>query len=433
MFKGLTPVVRGRCTECGFVRNLWVKELAGVIPCDHRDNGCRGELKAAYSGPKKNVPPELSNPPQCSCASRQAREAAAAEQVAPVHAEPEPELEPSNGVALVEEGEPPVVASEADADNGKNGSALTTGLTVAGGLAAAGLAAFAALKMTGGAREDSEWKQQQQQQQQRDAEQDKVVMEAQLERLQAQLAEKTAAEGRLQAQLAGKAAAEAEAAEQTNAAAAPATAVVQQQQQQQQQPIGSQRAQQTNREQQLEARLAQAHEQLQRQAVGGAVLTSIAAEAQQRNAELEDQIAALHESARAAEKGIEAPPGAALVVYNAGSDAVNGWYQICGEKNGWPCYSQIGADSIQIFVHNDVFIGTGRGYPDYTPNERWGQAWVIRSHTEYINRLSVGSHAMGGCGPPPREPPESGWEPNFTTAFPAPFIALVVDGWVETD
>jgi hypothetical protein len=40
---------------------------------------------------------------------------------------------------------------------------------------------------------------------------------------------------------------------------------------------------------------------------------------------------------------------------------------------------------------------------------------------------------MGGCGPPPREPPESGWEPNFTTAFPAPFIALVVDGWVETD
>ena len=76
MFKGLTPIVRGRCTECGFTRNLWVKEIGETIPCNHREDGCPGEMEAAYTGPKKFMPSELESS-ACTCAERKAREAAA--------------------------------------------------------------------------------------------------------------------------------------------------------------------------------------------------------------------------------------------------------------------------------------------------------------------------------------------------------------------
>ena len=75
MLKGLTPIVRGRCTECGFTRNLWVKEIGETIPCNHREDGCPGEMEAAYTGPKKFMPAELESS-ACTCAERKAREAA---------------------------------------------------------------------------------------------------------------------------------------------------------------------------------------------------------------------------------------------------------------------------------------------------------------------------------------------------------------------
>lgn len=74
MFKGLAPIVRGRCTECGYSRNLFVNELSDTVPCNCRERGCSGILEVAYTGPKKLMPPELSNP--CSCHEREAREAA---------------------------------------------------------------------------------------------------------------------------------------------------------------------------------------------------------------------------------------------------------------------------------------------------------------------------------------------------------------------
>eukprot|EP01047_Picozoa_sp_COSAG01_P032238 COSAG01_NODE_2321_length_7911_cov_39.033666_1_plen_384_part_00 len=79
MLKGLAPIVRGRCTECGFPRNLWVKELSDTVPCDHRARGCCGVLEIAYKGPKKLIPPELTAD-ACSCDEREAREAAEARQ-----------------------------------------------------------------------------------------------------------------------------------------------------------------------------------------------------------------------------------------------------------------------------------------------------------------------------------------------------------------
>jgi hypothetical protein len=45
---GLTPIVRGRCTECGFCRNLWIKEAARSVPCDHRERGYAMQRSAMY-------------------------------------------------------------------------------------------------------------------------------------------------------------------------------------------------------------------------------------------------------------------------------------------------------------------------------------------------------------------------------------------------
>ncbi|CAE8685772.1 unnamed protein product, partial [Polarella glacialis] len=65
---GVTPIVRGHCDSCGFVRNIWVSELhLDEVPCDHRKRGCVGVLTKAYVGPKAGVPSHLSGSRRCSC------------------------------------------------------------------------------------------------------------------------------------------------------------------------------------------------------------------------------------------------------------------------------------------------------------------------------------------------------------------------------
>lgn len=61
MFKALTPIVRGRCTCCGYSRNIWANELPGKeLPCDHaEERGCRGHLEIVFVGPRSMLPTEL--------------------------------------------------------------------------------------------------------------------------------------------------------------------------------------------------------------------------------------------------------------------------------------------------------------------------------------------------------------------------------------
>lgn len=55
----MKPIVRGRCTDCGFSRNLWVNELVDLPACDHVRLGCRGRMEVAYAGPKWLMSAEL--------------------------------------------------------------------------------------------------------------------------------------------------------------------------------------------------------------------------------------------------------------------------------------------------------------------------------------------------------------------------------------
>lgn len=67
MLGGMTPIVRGQCDACGTTRNLWVAELSDdTIPCAHRDRGCTGAMKVAYTGPKGWLPTELDHV-RCRC------------------------------------------------------------------------------------------------------------------------------------------------------------------------------------------------------------------------------------------------------------------------------------------------------------------------------------------------------------------------------
>ena len=69
MLGGMTPIVRGQCDACGTTRNLWVAELSeDTIPCAHRDRGCKGAMKVAYTGPKGWLPTELDHV-RCRCDS----------------------------------------------------------------------------------------------------------------------------------------------------------------------------------------------------------------------------------------------------------------------------------------------------------------------------------------------------------------------------
>ena len=57
---GLTPIVRGQCTVCGTVRNLWLKEMGSEnVPCDHQARGCEGAYEIVYSGLKQLMPSDL--------------------------------------------------------------------------------------------------------------------------------------------------------------------------------------------------------------------------------------------------------------------------------------------------------------------------------------------------------------------------------------
>jgi len=70
----MNPLIRGRCTSCGYSRNLWVTELPALpdIDCDHVEM-CHGRMEVAYAGPKAFMSKELDRAHQvCACSERQA-------------------------------------------------------------------------------------------------------------------------------------------------------------------------------------------------------------------------------------------------------------------------------------------------------------------------------------------------------------------------
>jgi len=71
----MLPIVRGRCTACGYSRNLYVYELPGLLglQCDHSNLGCPGRMHVAYAGPKAFIPAELHDAHRdCACLQSQA-------------------------------------------------------------------------------------------------------------------------------------------------------------------------------------------------------------------------------------------------------------------------------------------------------------------------------------------------------------------------
>lgn len=58
-------VLRGQCNACEHSRNIWLTEVAGTVPCDHRNRGCRGIYVIVYKGLKKGIPEYLNR--RCKC------------------------------------------------------------------------------------------------------------------------------------------------------------------------------------------------------------------------------------------------------------------------------------------------------------------------------------------------------------------------------